>query len=83
MFFQIVMNAESEHGHGTQYWWTGLKDQDDDHIWIWAGSKDYSYQNSLIPKHFVNPNVLLKVGELPTLHCGTLWLNQMREITIA
>ena len=68
------MNAESEHGHGTQYWWTGLKDHDDDHIWIWAGSKDYyQYQNfTSTPKHFVNPDILLEVKVLPTLHCGTL-----------
>ena len=41
MFVQIIRNAETQHGYGTQYWWTGLRDPDDDHIWIWAGSKNH------------------------------------------
>ena len=41
MFVQIIRNAETQHGYGTQYWWTGLRDPDDDHTWIWAGSKNH------------------------------------------
>ena len=41
MFDQIIRNAETQHGYGTQYWWTGLRDPEDDHIWIWTGSKNH------------------------------------------
>ena len=42
MFVKIIKNAETHHGYGTQYWWTGLRDLEDDHTWMWAESKDPS-----------------------------------------
>lgn len=69
MFVQIIRYAETQHGYGTQYWWTGLRDPDDDHIWIWAGSKNYFKTQTT---YFLNPNTTPEVKELQILHFGTL-----------
>ena len=68
MFVQIIRNAETQHGYGTQYWWTGLRDPEDDHTWIWAGSKNHLKN----PNYFLNPNTTPEVRELQILLFGTL-----------
>ena len=30
------------------YWWTGLRDEDDDKQWVWETSKMKSYDNSIL-----------------------------------
>ena len=51
MFVKIIRNAETQHSYGTQYWWTGLRDPEDDHIWRWAESKDsFKTQNTYFLK---------------------------------
>ena len=78
MFVKIIRNAETQHGYGTQYWWTGLRDPDDDHIWMWNESKD-PFKNKIL----LNPNNNFQVRELRILHFGILSLNQMKKTTIA
>ena len=37
------------------YWWTGLRDEDDDKQWVWETSKMKSYDNSILSN--VSPQV--------------------------
>ena len=78
MYVKIIRNAETQHGYGTQYWWTGLRDLDDDHIWMWNESKDPFKTHFLL-----NPNYISEVRDLRILHFGILLLNQMKKTTIA
>ena len=42
---QVMRDTEATWSTETDlvYWWSGLKDEDDDGNWVWAGSKDHHH----------------------------------------